>query len=108
MICQDKFLFPDIQYEMLSIMAHKILKEISSEISEKWYAIMVDETTDLSNTEQMVMCLQCVNDNLDVHEELIGMYSLQSTSADSITLMIRDVLLHLNLRLDHCRRQCYD
>ena len=33
---------------------------------------MVDETTDLSNTEQMVLCLRYVDDNLEVHEELIA------------------------------------
>ena len=45
---------------------------------------MVDETTDLSNTEQMVFCLHCVNEKLKVHEEFIGLYSLESTTAESI------------------------
>ena len=36
------------------------------------------------------------------------MYSLESPSADSIQSMIKDVLLRMNLRLDHCRGQCYD
>ena len=57
---QDKFISPDIQNEMLSIMPLRILREITSEMSGKWYTIMVDETTDLSNTEQMVMCLRYV------------------------------------------------
>lgn len=46
--------------------------------------IMVDETTDLSNTEQMVFCLRHVDDHFDVHEEVIGLHSLESTSADRI------------------------
>ena len=33
---------------------------------------MVDETTDLSNTEQMVLCQRYVDDSFEVHEELIG------------------------------------
>ncbi len=104
---QDKF-SPDIQNEILSIMALRILREIACEVSGKWYSVMVDETTDLSNTEQMVMCLRYVDDTLEVHEELIGMYSLESTSAESILSMIKDVLLCLNLRINDYRGQRYD
>ena len=38
-------------------MALMILREITSEIAGKWYTIMVNETTDLSNSEQMVLCV---------------------------------------------------
>ena len=81
---RDKFTSPDIQNEILSIMSLYFQREINSEISGKWFTIMVDETTDLSNTEQMVFCLRYVDDNLEVHEEFIGLYSLDSTSAESI------------------------
>ena len=53
---QDKFTSPDIQNEILSIMALDISREITSKLPGKWYTITVDETTDLSNTEQMVLC----------------------------------------------------
>lgn len=56
--------------------------------------IMVDETTDLSNTDQMV---EHANVQLDVHEEVFSQYSLESISADSIVFTIKDVLLWLNL-----------
>ena len=66
---QNKFLSPDIQNELLCIMALKIIHDICQEISGKWYTIMVDETTDLANTEQMVFCLRYVDESLQVHEE---------------------------------------
>ena len=69
---------------------------------------MVDETTDMSNTEQMVICLRYVDDNLEVHEEFIGLYSLESTSAEYITSVIGDILLRMNLKIENCRGQCYD
>ena len=69
---------------------------------------MVDETTVLSNTEQMVLCLRHVDDDLNVHGELIGLYSLESTSAENIMLTIQDILLRLNLSINNCRGQCYD
>ena len=35
-------------------MALSILRGIANSISGKWFTIMVDESTDLSNTDQMV------------------------------------------------------
>ena len=105
---RDKFTSPDIQNEILSIMSLYIQREINSEISGKWFTIMVDETTDLSNTEQMVFCLRYVDDSLEVHEEFIGLYSLDSTSAESIVSTVKDVLLRMNLTTENCRGQCYD
>ena len=69
---------------------------------------MVDETTDLANIEQMIFCLRYVDDDLDVHEEVIGIHSFESTSADSIVSTVQDILLRLNLRINNCRGQCYD
>ena len=57
--------------EILRIMALSILRDISSELAGKWFTIMIDETTDVSNAEQMVFCLRYVDANLEVHEELI-------------------------------------
>ena len=68
-------------------------------ISGQQFAIMVDETTDIANTEQMVFCLRYVDDQLNSHEEFIGMHSLDSTTAQSITHTIEDILLRLSLRL---------
>ena len=51
---QDRFTSPSIQNELLEIMANTVLRKISSNISGKMFSIMVDETTDISNTEQLV------------------------------------------------------
>ncbi|KAI6658761.1 Zinc finger MYM-type protein 1-like [Oopsacas minuta] len=106
--CQDKFTSPGIQNEILKLMSLRILRDIVQQISGMMYTIMVDETTDLSNTEQMVLCLRHVDDDLNVHEELIGLYSLESTSADNIMLTIQDIQLRLNLSINNCRGQCYN
>ena len=39
-----------MQNEILSIMALHILKDITADIYGKWFTLMVDETTDVSNT----------------------------------------------------------
>ena len=40
---QDRFTSPEIHNKILSTMALHILREITSELSENWYTIMVDE-----------------------------------------------------------------
>ena len=102
---RDKFMSPDIQNEILCIMALFIQREITNDVSGQWYTIMVDETTNMSNTEQLVFCIRYVDSNLEVHEEFIGLYSLESTSAESLFSTIKDILLRMNLRIENCRGQ---
>ena len=105
---QDRFTSPMIQNELLEIMAMTVLRKIAGNIAGKQFSIMVDETTDVSNTEQLVFCLRYVDDQLITHEEFIGLHSLDSTTAQSITHTIEDILLRLSLQLENCRGQCYD
>ena len=105
---QCKYTSPDVQNEILRIMALSILRDISSELAGKWFTIMIDETTDVSNAEQMVFCLRYVDANLEVHEQFIGLYNLERTNAEMIVSVVEDVLLRMNLSITNCRGQCYD
>ena len=69
---------------------------------------MVDETPDVSNTEQLVLCIRWVDDELNAHEEFIGLHSLETTDANSIVKVIKDVLIRMNISITKCRSQCYD
>ena len=73
-----------------------------------FYAIMVDETTDCSNQEQLVLVLCWVDDALDVHKDFIGLYNVPSINADTITEVIKDSLQRLNLPISKMRSQNYD
>ena len=53
----------------------------------------------------MVFCLRFVDDNLEVDEEFIGLYTLDSTSAELI--FATNILLHMLLRIENCRGQCF-
>ena len=77
-------------------------------LSGKLFSIMVDETSDISNTEQLVFCLRCVDEDLTTHEEFIGLYDMDSTTAENITRVIQDILLRLLLQMSSCHGQCYD
>ena len=90
-------------------MALQLLQQIAKNLyNTSFYTIMVDETTDISNYEQVVICLRWVDDDFNVHEDLIGLYKVETISADSLVALIKDVLLRINLSLNKVRGQCYD
>ena len=71
---QDPFTSPTIQNEVLEIMALTVLWKVVRNVSGQYFSIMVDETTDVVNTEQLVFCIWHVDDNLATHEEFIRMH----------------------------------
>ena len=58
--------------------------------------------------EQFTICLRWVGRDLEDHENFIGLYQVNSITADSLTFHIKDALLRLNVQLSQCRGQCYD
>ena len=105
---RDRFTCPEIQNEFLQIMAHSVLRNIAAQLSGRYYSIMVDETTDVSNNEQLVFCVRYVDNKLISHEEFIGLHSMDCISAEHITRTIEDIMLRLSLPLQNCRGQCFD
>ena len=67
-----------------------------------------DECTDASNREQLAICIRWVDNQLQPHEDFIGLCQLDETNADFITRTIKDTLVRLELTLSRCRGQCYD
>lgn len=66
------------QNEMLELMAHQVLRMILKNIhSSPFLAVMVDETTDQSNKEQLTLVVRWVNDDFTVSEEFLGLYCLR-------------------------------
>ena len=94
---------------MLTIMSLTILRKIVANVqSAMFYTIMVDETTDCSNKEQVVLVLRWVDCDFNVHEDFIGLYNVPSISANVLTSVIKDALQRLNLCISKVRGQCYD
>ena len=105
----DKYVSADIQNELLKVMGLQVLRDIATSLhSAKFYSIMVDETTDVSNKEQAVLCFRWVSDDLIAHEDFVGLYGIENTEAKTLVNMILDVLTRLNLSIKKLRGQCYD
>ena len=79
-------------------MALNILRMISKSILQSgvYSSIMADECTDISNKEQFTVCLRWVSKDLKDHEDFIGLYHVNSITANSLTFHIKDALLCLN------------
>ena len=92
-------------------MALHILREliISKCIaSAGFFALMADECTDCSNREQFTINIRWVDANLQDNVAFIGLYAVDTISADCLVSAIKDVLIRMNLKLSCCRGQCYD
>ena len=64
----DKYTSPIIQNEMLEALTLGMLREISEQIQNaKFYMIMADETADVSIKEQLVVCIHWVDDKFVIH-----------------------------------------
>ena len=46
--------------------------------------------------------------SFDLHEEFIGLYKVDKTSANTITNALSDVLQRMDLPVSKCCGQCYD
>ena len=69
---------------------------------------MADKMTDNSNQEQFVLCLRWVDEDLNLHEEFIGLHVVPNICADTLVACIRDTLIRMNLSIQNCRDQCYE
>ena len=69
---------------------------------------MVDECADVTNEEQLVIRLRWVNENLEVHEDFVGLHPLSDTIADTIVKVILDTIQRMGLKFENARGQRYD
>ena len=107
---RDKYTCHAVQNELLQIMANRIVRNIVNRIksSGSYFSIMVDETIDVSTTEQIVFVLRWVDDDLEPHDEFLGIHQTDSIDANTLVAIVKDILIRFNLDMKNCRGQCYD
>lgn len=67
-----------------------------------------DEVTDSSNTEQVIICLRCVDSQLEPHEDFIGLHYVNDITTETVIHVLKDTVLRVNLNMSMCHAQCYD
>ena len=84
----------DIINEMIQLMATQLLQKLLKEIrSAEWYSIIADETRDISGAEQLGISVRWVENDYQVHEDLIGLVEVEMTDSATLCTIIKDVLL---------------
>ena len=85
-----------------------IQKQILSDIFQcKYFSILADETTDVSQTKQLNLSVRLIKDT-KVHEELLCFIPVSSTTGKDLASTILTQLSQLGLKLEHKRGQGYD
>ena len=86
-----------------------VLKYISEAVNEAGkFSIIVDETTDISTTEQVSICLRFVDSTGITRETFIGFHAVNSTTGEALFELICSVLNSSSLKLTSLVGQCYD
>ncbi len=105
---ENVYTSPVIQNEMIKMMALSILRSIISTIKQTpFLTIIADETADCSNREQVTLFLRFVTEQLDVHEEFLGLYHVDSINAATIHHRYHSRFIS-SLCINRLRGQCYD
>ena len=97
---------PENQIEML---AHSVQRRILEDIySSSFLAVVVDETIDKSNKEQLTLVVRWISEDFVVSEEFLGFYYLSAIDAKSIVDAMKDAFLLFQIPMAKIRGQCYD
>lgn len=86
-----------------------VLRGISASLhATEFYCVMVNECTDVSHKEQVVIVLRWTDDQLNPCEKFLGLYAVPSIDSSTSVSVIKDTLARMNLLLMKLRGQCYD
>ena len=72
-----------------------------------WYGIILDETSDISRTEQVLLCLSFVL-NGRKKEAFIGFYSTKSTEGEVLYELVKSSITELNIDLKNIVGKAFD
>ena len=100
----------DCQNEMLTLLAHAVVRNIVSTVKAEscQFAVMLDGTQDCAGHEQESICIRFVDACLTVNELFIGLFNPPDTTGKTLSVVVKDVLTRLTLPLEDLRAQTYD
>ena len=81
------------------------MKEIKQAVN---YSIMMDETSDISKTEQVSICIHITNDDLIVSGNFIGFFETPNTKSKTLFNIVIGFLKNEEMDIKKLRGQCYD
>ncbi|XP_075481079.1 uncharacterized protein LOC142521774 [Primulina tabacum] len=103
-----QYIAPEIQKEILHIMANRVRQMVREEVGDKYFCILVDEARDISKREQMAIILRFVNNHGFLTERFFAIKSVSDTTSMNLKNEISNVLVHHDLHVKKIRGQGYD
>ncbi|XP_023730872.1 uncharacterized protein LOC111878583 [Lactuca sativa] len=104
----EKLTSPMIQKDIVDCFSKEIIKSICDEIGKDVFAILVDESSDVSKKEQMAIVLRYVDRLGIVKERFIGIVHVLDTSSLTLKASIDTVFSNNNLSMTQVRGQGYN
>ncbi|CAN1156093.1 Zinc finger MYM-type protein 1 [Linum perenne] len=99
---------PDIQKDIVHALAIETTKLITTDIGGDFFAILADESRDVSVKEQMGVVLRYVDGKGCVIERFLGISHVRDTKAMSLKTAIESMLMKNGLSISRVRGQGYD
>ncbi|XP_075670466.1 uncharacterized protein LOC142640283 [Castanea sativa] len=98
----------DIQKEIANVAAVETINAIIKDIGDSLFAIIVDESRDMSTKEQMAIALRYVDKLGHVNERFLGITHVNNTSTVTLKSAIEEVFNKHSLSISRLRGQGYD
>lgn len=96
------------QNDIIKALATSVRRVIQAEIQEcETFCVMMDETTDVSHTEQVSFVVRYVH-NMEIKERFLQVCNVESTTGDALEKLLIALLKENNLKIDNIRVQGYD
>jgi len=99
---------PKIQKDIVHFFAEKLAKSIIEEIDHDLFGLLVDESADFSDKEQMVVVFRFVDKNGIVKERFMGVTHVSETYSASLKSAIDSMFAKYGLSIQKVRGQGYD
>ncbi|XP_072147817.1 uncharacterized protein [Setaria viridis] len=99
---------PEIQKQIIHCCAIETRKKIIEELDDEPYAILADESSDISHKEQLALCLRYVDKLGRPCEHFIGVVHVDDTTSLSLKEAIEGLLVSHGLTMTQIRGQGYD
>ncbi|XP_052107534.1 uncharacterized protein LOC127740540 [Arachis duranensis] len=90
---------PSIKKDIVRATASETTKAIVNDLGDELFAVLVDETRDISIKEQISVCLRYVNKEGQVRKHFLGLVHVSNTNALSLKLALESLLEIYNLSL---------
>ncbi|KAL7608365.1 uncharacterized protein LOC111909051 [Lactuca sativa] len=95
----EKLTSPTIKKDIVDCFSKEIIKSICDEIGKDMFAILVDESRNVSKKEQMVIVLRYVDRLGIVKERFIGIVRMLDTSSLTLKAVIDTIFSNNNLSM---------